>query len=85
MPDKGTCGYALSEIAYSSDGCGGWAALPVMLVEAHTIEQGSCFRKKGGEYVYLEDLEDGEFVGHADDILARLYDWADWNRVWLGP
>ena len=32
----------------------------------------------------LIDFEDVGTVEECDEILVRLYDWADENRVWLG-
>lgn len=55
-------------------------------------------QRVGGEFL-LEGIEDGELdilleeledAGRDDDVewfdavLAAIYDWADYNRVWLG-
>ena len=34
--------------------------------------------------IILDDLETAETCGDVNDILERLYDWADANNVWLG-
>ena len=34
--------------------------------------------------IIITDLEEVQTVDDCDDILERLYDWADANDVWLG-
>jgi hypothetical protein len=32
----------------------------------------------------VDEMAEAPTVCHFDEMLSRLYDWADWNTIWIG-